>query len=60
MKLILRMTLCLALVGSLATLAGSATYIEVTAPGNRLLKLAIVPPQPSGRYRATRPCQRDG
>ena len=48
MKLILRMTLCLALVGSLATLACSATYIEVTAPGNRLLKLAIVPPQPLG------------
>lgn len=48
MKLILPMALCLALVCSLVTLAGSATYIEVTAPGNRLLKLAIVPPQPLG------------
>ncbi len=28
--------------------AGAANYIEVTAAGNRLLKLAVVPPQPMG------------
>lgn len=27
---------------------GAANYIEVTAAGNRLLKLAVVPPQPMG------------
>ena len=27
---------------------GAAGYIEVTAAGNRLLKLAVVPPQPMG------------
>ena len=26
----------------------AANYIEVTAAGNRLLKLAVVPPQPMG------------
>lgn len=48
MKRIIRLLCGLALVCSLAGLASSATYIEVTAPGNRLLKLAIVPPQPLG------------
>lgn len=48
MKCINRLLTGLALVFCLASLAGSATYIEVTAPGNRLLKLAIVPPQPAG------------
>lgn len=28
--------------------SGAANYIEVTAAGNRLLKLAVVPPQPMG------------
>jgi len=48
MKRLTRLLFGLVLVCCLASLASSATYIEVTAPGNRLLKLAIVPPQPLG------------
>lgn len=48
MKRIIRLLCGLALVCSLAATAGSASYIEVTAPGNRLLKLAVVPAQPLG------------
>lgn len=48
MKPIIRLLCGLALVCMLAATAGSANYIEVTAPGNRLLRLAIVPPQPLG------------
>ena len=48
MKRIIRLLFGLALLCSLTGTAGSATYIEVTAPGNRLLRLAIVPSQPLG------------
>lgn len=48
MKRPLILLLCLFLTICLAGLASSASYVEVTAPGNRLLKLAIVPPQPVG------------
>lgn len=48
MKRVISLLSGLALVCCLAGLASSATYIEVTAPGNRLLKLAVVPPQPLG------------
>lgn len=48
MKSLIRLITGLILVCCLAGLASSASYIEVTAPGNRLLKLAIVPPQPLG------------
>lgn len=33
---------------SISSFSHAAGYIEVTAPGNRLLKLAVVPPQPAG------------
>jgi TolB protein len=37
-----------AFIFSLQSEAAAANYIEVTAAGNRLLKLAVVPPQPMG------------
>lgn len=45
---VIRLLISLALVFWLTGPASSTNYIEVTAPGNRLLKLAIVPPQPLG------------
>ena len=48
MKALYRFALAIGLVCSLSLSSSSANYIEVTATGNRLLKLAVVPPQPAG------------
>lgn len=48
MKLLIRSLLCLFAVCSMVSVASTANYIEVTASGNRLLKLAVVPSQPIG------------
>lgn len=48
MKPILNLLVSTIMVIFACSYSTAATYIEVTAPGNRLLKLAIVPPQPAG------------
>ncbi len=48
MKPFLRITLGLMAIMVFVGTAMSAPLIEVTAPGNRLLKLAVVAPQPTG------------
>ncbi len=48
MKIIIRILFCCMLLAAVAQDSFAASYIEVTAAGNRLLKLAVVPPQPMG------------
>ncbi len=48
MKIFVRILFCWMLLMTVAQDSFAASYIEVTAAGNRLLKLAVVPPQPMG------------
>ena len=48
MRFLPRLALLLLLCCSLATVVCADGVVEVTAPGNRLLKLAVVPAQPQG------------
>jgi len=48
MKWCIRLLCLMLLVSCLIPAPEAAEYIEVTASGNRQLKMAVVPPQPSG------------
>ncbi len=48
MKYLLQLLIVCLMLVSVQQDCGAANYIEVTAAGNRLLKMAVVPPQPMG------------